>query len=359
MVKRLRSGYTTGACAAAAAKAAATLALKGTAPDEVELIFPDGSLHSFTISQAEVTGDAAQATVIKDAGDDPDVTNRALICARVGLADEFSEDKAVLRIDNILLSGGKGVGTVTKPGLAVNVGEPAINPVPRQMICQAVQQIENKKLLHVEIFIPEGEKLAEKTLNKRLGILGGLSILGTTGIVRPVSADAWTATIETSMNVAKEAGLTDIVLSTGRTSEKGAQSMLSLPVEAFAMMGDYLEFSLKKAAEKKFSTIHLAGMWAKIMKAAMHIPHTHVRNGALEVKDAAALLATCGAEGKLLNSLQNSNTAREMYTHLSEAKRDDIITAICHKARDYGRLVSGKKVKLYLIDAQARVVKNV
>ncbi len=359
MTKRLRSGYTTGACAAAAAKAAAILTLKGTAPEKVELTFPDGSLHSFAISQAELTGNVTQASVIKDAGDDPDVTNGALICARVSFATADSKEKEILRIDNIFLTGGKGVGTVTKPGLAVNVGEPAINPVPRQMICQAVQQVERKKLLRVEIFIPEGEKLAEKTLNKRLGILGGLSILGTTGIVRPVSADAWTATIEASMNVAKEAGLTDIVLSTGRTSEKGAQSMLSLPVEAFAMMGDYLQFSLKKAAEKKFSTIHLAGMWAKIMKAAMHIPQTHVRNGALEVRDGAALLATCGAEGILLEKLQNSNTAREMYTHLSEAKRDDIITTICLKARDYGKQVSGKDVKLYLIDAKARVVKNV
>lgn len=359
MARRLRSGYTTGACAAAAAKAAAILALKGTTPKEVELTFPDGSLHRFVVSRTETMEEMVKATVIKDAGDDPDVTNGAEICATVGPVGESNNSSNTLRIDNILLSGGEGIGKVTKPGLAVKVGEPAINPVPRQMICQAVQQVEKNMVLKVEISIPKGEELAEKTLNKRLGIVGGLSVLGTTGIVRPISAEAWTATIEASMNVAKEAGLTDIVLSTGRTSEKGAQTMLNLPVEAFAMMGDYLEFSLKKASEIGFSTIHLAGMWAKVMKAAMHIPQTHVRNGALEMVDGAALLETCGADGQLLKSLQNCNTAREMYFHLSEAKRDDIISAICLKARDYGKLVSGKEVKLYLIDAKARVVQHV
>lgn len=359
MAKRLRSGYTTGACAAAAAKAAAIFALEGTPPAEVELTFPDGSLHSFTIERAEVMSKGALASVIKDAGDDPDVTNGAEICATVRPVAHADMKLETLRIDNILLSAGEGVGRVTKPGLAVKVGEPAINPVPRQMICQAVQQVDRKKQLHVEISIPQGERLAEKTLNNRLGILGGLSVLGTTGIVRPVSADAWTATIEASMNVAKEAGLNDIVLSTGRTSEKGAQTLLDLPVEAFAMMGDYLEFSLKKAGEKDFTTIHLAGMWAKVMKAAMHIPQTHVRNGALEMADGAALLQTLGASGKLLQNLQNSNTAREMYSHLRESKRDDIISAICTKARDYGRQVSGKEVQLYLVDAKAKVVKHV
>lgn len=359
MARRLRSGYTTGACAAAAAKAAAILALEGTTPKEVELTFPDDSLHRFVVFRTEAIEGKIKATVIKDAGDDPDVTNGAEICATVSPAGEPNSDSDTLRIENILLSGGEGIGRVTKPGLAVKVGEPAINPVPRQMICQAVRQVEKKVLLKVEISIPKGEELAEKTLNKRLGIVGGLSVLGTTGIVKPISAEAWTATIEASMNVAKEAGLTDIVLSTGRTSEKGAQTMLDLPVEAFAMMGDYLEFSLKKASEIGFSTIHLAGMWAKVMKAAMHIPQTHVRNGALEMADGAALLKTCGAEGQLLNNLQNCNTAREMYFYLSEAKRDDIISEICLKARDYGKLVSGKEVKLYLIDAGARMVKHV
>jgi len=356
MAKRLRSGYTTGACAAAAAKAAAILALEGAAPKTVEIPFPDGSRHSFTVFSTEKLVNGALASIIKDAGDDPDVTNGAEICAKVSRAKLESNS---LQMGNIILSAGKGVGIATKRGLAVEVGEPAINPVPRQMICNAVAEVEKNAVLYVSISIPAGEKLADKTLNKRLGILGGLSVLGTTGIVRPVSADAWTATIEASMSVAIEAGLKDIVISTGRTSEKGVQLLLDLPVEAYAMMGDYLEFSLKKAAEKGFQTIHLAGMWAKIMKAAMQIPQTHVRNGALEMKDAAAMLQSLGTEKLLQKKIEHSNTAREMYTHLLDEGRSDIIQAVCKEARSYAQQVSGKEVKVYLVDAKAKVVEHV
>jgi cobalt-precorrin-5B (C1)-methyltransferase len=360
MAKRLRSGYTTGACAAAAAKAAALVARDGTLPDSVELVFPDDSVHSFAVHRAERTPEGGKASVIKDAGDDPDVTNRAEIVATVNFSDkEISSQDDWIVLENVQISAGIGVGTVTKPGLAVPPGQPAINPVPRQMICKAVQQVESRKTVHVSISIPRGEELAEKTLNHRLGIMGGLSILGTTGIVRPVSADAWKATIEASMNVAREAGLEDIVLSTGRTSEKGAQSLLELAIEAYAMMGDYLEFSLRKAGEKDFKTIHLAGMWAKIMKAAMQIPQTHVRNGALEIKDAAAMLEDYGVEKPLLDKLRDSNTAREMYTHLEEAKRQDVIHAVLVKAQHYGRKVSNKEVRVYLVDARAKVVAHV
>ena len=259
--------------------------------------------------------------MIKDAGDDPDVTNRAEIVATILAGHGFAVSDKGVQLGHIVLCGGQGIGTVTKPGLSVQVGQPAINPVPRQMIVEAVQEVVQGQKVTVIISIPKGEELAEKTLNKRLGILGGLSILGTTGIVRPISADAWTATIQASLDVAKEAGLTEVVLSTGRTSEKGAQQILNLPEEAYAMMGDYLEFSLKEAAKRKFKTIHLSGMWAKIMKAAMRIPQTHVRNGALEMIDGAKLLASLGAAGILLQKIEKSNTAREMYTHIEAAGR--------------------------------------
>ena len=294
--KRLRSGFTTGSCAAAAAKAAAFALVHGACPKNIEIPFPDGSRKSFAIHNCKISEGSATASVIKDAGDDPDVTNRAEIQASISSGHlPFAPGRAIV-LGDILLCGGKGIGTVTKPGLAIEVGQPAINPVPRQMIVDSVQEIITAQKITVTISIPRGEELAEKTLNKRLGILGGLSILGTTGIVRPISADAWTATIKASLDVAKEAGLADVVLSTGRTSEKGAQQLLHLPEEAYAMMGDYLEFSLKEAAIRKFKTIHLSGMWAKIMKAALRIPQTHVRNGALEVADGAKLLAGLGAE---------------------------------------------------------------
>ncbi|MEE4240402.1 MAG: cobalt-precorrin-5B (C(1))-methyltransferase CbiD [Desulfopila sp.] len=359
MAKRLRSGYTTGACAAAAAKAAVLTALTDAPPQSVELVFPDGTVHSFAVCRAHKNVDGAMASVVKDAGDDPDVTNNAEICAEVRFPTAASADTNVIVIKNIHLKAGAGVGRVTKPGLAVQVGEPAINPVPREMICQAVRQVEKNSIVEVTISIPAGEELARHTLNHRLGIEGGLSVLGTTGIVRPISAEAWTSTIEASMDVARAAGLSDIVLSTGRTSEKGVQQLLDLPEEAFAMMGDYLEFSLQAAAGRGFTVIHLAAMWAKIVKAAMQIPQTHVRHGALEMKDAAAMLEGCGAAMPLLEQLRKSNTAREMYGHLKEAGRADIIHKVCLMAQEYAENISAGKVKVYLVDASARVVEHV
>jgi cobalt-precorrin-5B (C1)-methyltransferase len=360
MARRLRSGYTTGACAAAAAKAAMLLLLGRPRPGRVEIPFPDGSRHGFAVHQGKALSGQAWASVLKDAGDDPDVTNGAEIKASVCFLPngEISADCVRLEQTAIFLCGGAGVGRVTKPGLAVKPGEPAINPVPRRMILAAILESLGGiagKTLKVTISVPRGEELAEKTLNRRLGIVGGLSILGTTGIVHPVSAEAWTATIEASLSVARETGLSEVVLSTGRTSEKGVQTLLSLPEEAYAMMGDYLEFSLLAAARRGFAVIHLAGMWAKIMKAALKIPQTHVRHGALEVADGLALLARLGADPPLLASLREVNTAREIHERLQEQGRDDLILAVCKAARRYAEEVSGLEVRVYLVNSHTRV----
>ena len=360
MARRLRSGYTTGACAAAAAKAAALLLRDGLAPEVVEIPFPDGSRHGFSIFQVRYRENCARASVIKDAGDDPDVTNGAEVGVIVRCLDGIQTQSAEgITVENIRLCAGEGVGHATKPGLAVRVGEPAINPVPRQMIREAVREALGDRPLQVEVFVSNGEELARKTLNRRLGIIGGLSILGTTGIVRPVSADAWMATIKASMNVALETGLSEIVLSTGRTSERGIQSVLKLPEEAYAMMGDYLEFSLREAARKGFKKIYLSGMWAKITKAALKVPQTHVRNGVLAMNDAAALMAELGVEGELLHRIEKSNTAREMYVHLRSAGRRDVIRGVCEKAREYGMEVAGRDVEVYLVNHRGEVVEYV
>lgn len=364
MARRLRSGYTTGACAAAATKAAALLLAGQPQPASVEIPFPDGSRHGFAVHQGEARSRQAWASVLKDAGDDPDVTNGAEIKASVSFLPEGEIPADCVRLEqtNIFLCGGAGVGRVTKPGLAVKPGEPAINPVPRRMILAAVLEVlgtEAGKTVQVEISVPRGEELAEKTLNRRLGIVGGLSILGTTGIVHPVSAEAWTATIEASLSVAKEARLTEVVLSTGRTSEKGVQTLLALPDEAYAMMGDYLEFSLLAAARRGFASIHLAGMWAKIMKAALEIPQTHVRHGALEVTEGVALLARLGADPVLLASLEEVNTAREIHERLHAQGRDDLIRAVCEAAKRYAQKVSGLPVRVYLVSSHTQVEMHV
>ncbi|MBU0679863.1 MAG: cobalt-precorrin-5B (C(1))-methyltransferase [Proteobacteria bacterium] len=354
--KKLRSGYTTGACAAAAAKAAAEALFTGICPDRVEIPFPDGSRVTFMVNRCETRHEEAEASVIKDAGDDPDVTNGAEIVAVVGIMCGCGAEAIEIRA-------GFGVGTITKPGLALEVGQAAINPVPRRMIKEAVTEVldgqENRKDVIVFISVPNGEELATKTLNKRLGIIGGLSILGTTGIVRPVSAEAWTATIAASMSVARKAGLTEVVISTGRTSEAAVQKELTLPEEAYAMMGDYLEFSLKEAAKQGFTKIHLAAMWAKVLKCAMQIPQTHVRHGALEVDEAITFLGTIGLEKELQAALRGSNTAREVYVRLKEQHRDDIIKKVCLAAQAYGEKVSGLPVTVSLVDGQGHLVMTV
>jgi cobalt-precorrin-5B (C1)-methyltransferase len=359
MGKRLRSGFTTGSCAAAAAKAAVLALMEGISPKEIVIPFPDGSRKSFKVHSCKCSEGSTTASVIKDAGDDPDVTNGAEIIATVSSGRKRQAGGNCVLLGNIRLCRGPGVGQVTKPGLAVSVGEPAINPVPRQMICQAVREVAGSEKLTVVISVAGGEELALKTLNHRLGIVGGLSILGTTGIVRPISADAWTATITASLDVAREAGLTEVVLSTGRTSEKGAQLLLKLPEEAYAMMGDYLEFSLKEAAQRSFSTVHFAGMWAKIMKAALHIPQTHVRHGALEVADGSRLLASLGADGELLEKFAGANTAREMYSHIEEAGRHDLTYSVCRKAQEYCQEVTGGTVHVYLVNHRAEIITHV
>ena len=326
--RQLRSGYTTGACAAAAAKAATVLVmrnalwvmgsnLKNKNPlvthhasriTDIEIPFPDGSRVSFPVHGSRFTIHDSQlmatASVIKDAGDDPDVTNGAEIVATVKVRSEklemrsehpvntlFSDSHFPLPTSHLLIiKGGKGVGVVTKPGLSVPVGEPAINPVPRKMIkeavSEAVQGFKGSKVqgLEVTISVTHGEKLAKKTLNSRLGIIGGISILGTTGIVKPISAEAWTATIISSMDVAKAMGRGEIVLSAGRSSEKAHVEKFGLPQESYIMMGDYLEFALLESKKHEFKKIHLCAQWAKMLKIAMATPQTHVRHGSIDIK---------------------------------------------------------------------------
>lgn len=360
-MSKLRSGYSTGACAAAAAKAATLILFGKRCPERVEIPFPAGDRYSFLIRTHSLEDDTARASVRKDAGDDPDVTNGAEIIAVVRRAQAGEGD------ERVAVRAGFGVGTVTKPGLPVSVGEPAINPVPRQMIREAVDEAlpeltdssaEPLRLI-VTISVRNGEELAEKTLNRRLGIIGGLSILGTTGIVRPVSAKAWTDTIDASMRVARAAGLDQVILSTGRSSEAAVQKVLHLPEEARVMMGDYLEYALKAANKHGFRKVHLAGMWAKVVKCALCIPQTHVRNGALEMKHAAGLLENLGLDRDSVARMKEANTAREILQRLQEQRRDDLIRAVCRKARQYGEKCSGLPVSIYLVSSESGVIEQV
>ncbi len=354
--KKLRSGYTTGACAAAAAKAAALLAVRS--PDSIHTVdipFPDGSRVQFKIHVAGYNHQdrSAHASVIKDAGDDPDITNGAEISAEARFAQNSGAEA-------ISIKGGKGVGIVTKPGLAVPVGEAAINPVPRKMITEAVKEAirdhELNSQLEIVISVPNGEALAKKTLNHRLGIIGGISILGTTGIVKPLSDEAWTATVSSSMDVARAMGREEVVLSTGRTSEKAHQKKYGLPEDSYVMMGDYTEFSLREAKQHGFKRIHLCAQWAKMIKIAMATPQTHVRHGVLEAKRAAQFLSELGIN---TSRAKPFNTSREIFDFLQSASLDPraALSRVCASAKQHAEgVVSGTPVIVHLVSYEGDIL---
>lgn len=316
--RELRSGYTTGACAAAAAQGAtrclvhgaaanATLELPWKRPGAVPVTFP-------LVNREQGDGWAAYG-VIKDAGDDPDVTDKLEIRARVAWAEGPP---------GIVLEGGPGVGRVTKPGLAVAVGGPAINPVPRQMILAAVGDVlaalaaPPARALRIEISVPAGAEVARKTLNARLGILGGISILGTTGVVIPMSADAWQATIAAGLDVARAGGLSQVVLSHGRSSEAAAQQLLPhLPEEAFVLMGDHVGYALDATAERGLGIV-LAGQFAKFCKVSAGHFETHVKDSTLGMEVVAELLRGAGFTPAAVAEALAANTARQVFHWLAE-----------------------------------------
>jgi len=362
--RRLRTGYTTGTCAAAAAKAA-TLLLLGKRPAEVEVTLPDGSLHRLPVHRLVLEEDSATASVVKDAGDDPDITHRAEIVATVKVLSA-NENRVVLK-------GGPGVGIVTKPGLPVPVGEPAINPVPRKMILQAIKEALSGKPLSLEVTIsvPGGEELAQKTLNPRLGILGGISILGTTGIVKPLSSSAWLATIETSLKVARAVGLSEVVLSFGRTSELAHMKRYGFPEEAYVLMGDFLEFSLKAARREGFRKVHLVGQWAKLLKCALASRNppqvsesygftTHVRHGVLKPEEVLSLLLEIGGPKEWTTERPSFNTAREIFEELLRLPKDLcllLFERVLTLARDFAEsLAPDLRVRIYLVNYRREIV---
>jgi cobalt-precorrin-5B (C1)-methyltransferase len=295
--KGSRIGFTTGANAAAAAKAAA-LALLGEAPQEVDIWLPAGWRQTFKVFRLERKGEGVLVGMIKDAGDDPDVTHGAEIQALVRFA---SADR---------LEGGEGVGVVTKPGLGVPVGEPAINPVPRQMIFEAVREVTEKPLA-ITIAIPGGEELAKKTLNPRLGILGGLSVLGTTGVVKPYSTSAFRMSVVQAVGVARANGLLEIAATTGGKSERFAQRLLPhLPEMAFIEMGDFVGDVLRAARKVGIEVVRIVGMIGKISKMADGKTMTHAAGGEVNRFLLLSLLKQAGASPRVLKEAEGAATAR-------------------------------------------------
>jgi len=311
----LRSGFTTGACAAAAAKGAALMLVHQISVSEVTIELPGGDSATFRLSGQTISPEQASCFVVKDAGDDPDVTNGAEVHATVRRVSNPSPGSE----GAITIEGGTGIGRVTKPGLAIAPGEWAINPVPRRMIEDAVSSALSKFTIHnsqfsIVISIPDGEERAKKTLNARLGIIGGLSILGTTGIVRPISAKAWTDTLDAALDVARACGCENVVLSTGRTSEMAAQRRLNdtLPEEAYIMMGDHIAYALRACQLRGFQAPIITCQFAKLLKIACRHENTHAAASELDLARLLEWAQDAGISQAILDSITHANTAREI-----------------------------------------------
>ncbi|MBL0713777.1 MAG: cobalt-precorrin-5B (C(1))-methyltransferase [Desulfosarcina sp.] len=326
--KRLRSGFTTGTAAAAAVKGALMFLMEGRPPIAVHVDFLTEGGVTIPIKRVErISPTRALCIVIKDAGDDPDVTHRAEIGAEVELGARVQPANGTGLIH---IGGGKGVGTVTKAGLEVPPGEPAINPGPRRMIIAAVNAVMAEQGrafdVRVRIFVPQGEALARKTLNARLGIVGGISILGTTGIVRPMSHEAYTATIRSALSVAAASGARTVVLTTGRRSERFAQKFFpDFPEERFVQIGDYFRFALQSAADLDFSSVILTVFFGKALKMAQGIPHTHAAKSTLVLDRLAAWTHETTGDDRLTRAVGAANTARQAFEILAARHLDVIL----------------------------------
>ncbi|MGH6868587.1 MAG: cobalt-precorrin-5B (C(1))-methyltransferase, partial [Methylocella sp.] len=337
----LRKGWTTGACAAAAARAAYEALVRRQFPQSVAITLPGGARPSFALALAELGEGFARAGIIKDAGDDPDVTHGALVIARVSHGQPGS---------GVVFRAGEGVGTVTRAGLPLPPGEPAINPAPRRMIKAAIGEVARIYGLAgdatVEISIPGGEKIAERTLNGRLGIVGGLSILGTTGIVVPYSCAAWIDTIHRGIDVARAAGLSHIAGATGSTSEAAIKALHGLPDVALIEMGDFAGGMLKYLRTHAIAKVTIAGGFAKMTKLGQGLLDLHSGRGEVDFSWLAARCAEAGGSEDLIARAKTANSAREVLD-LAGAESFDIGAAVAEAAwRTAAKVLRGSGISV-------------
>jgi len=350
MKKKLRTGFTTGTAAAAATKGALRLIVEGKKPAAVQIRLLTDDYITIPVHRCRLAREGrAECSVIKDAGDDPDVTHKAEIGARVMLTKSNVGSKPNPGPE-IIIRGGQGVGRVTKPGLEVPAGQAAINPGPRKMITEAIHdvlgKIDPKFTVSTEIFVPRGQELAKKTLNARLGILGGISILGTTGVVRPMSHDAFIATIKSALSVARAAGLNQVVLTTGRRSERYAQNHWpQISAEAFIQIGDFFKMSLESAAKKGFDQLTLAVFFGKALKMAQGVEHTHAAKSALTMSQLGQWALEITNDKKFSNTILAANTARHAFD-LIQQPCPEVIFHVGRQIVESAKLFTGRGLKV-------------
>lgn len=319
----MRTGITTGTCAAAAAKAA-ILAWKNQIPTRVEVLSPQGRAISVPIAAAAAQQGGGSASVIKDAGDDPDITNGVMITADIELLPDCTD---------VVLKSGKGVGTVTKPGLAVAVGEPAINPGPQTMITAAVRAVLPEKTgAIVTISIPEGERLAARTLNPLLGICGGLSIIGSTGIVEPMSEEAFKNSLTPQISVVKALGYDSIVFVPGKMGQDFAVQRYGLPPDAVVQTSNFIGHMLEGAVQYGMKRVLLLGHLGKMVKVAAGNFHTHNRMADARLETIAAYMAASGASQHTVQEILACNTAEAAIQIIADLEMNDIYQVLAARA---------------------------
>ena len=351
----LRTGYTTGSCAAAAAKGAVLALLTGQPVQEVTIHLPVGRDANFTLNRCEwVDDERVLASVIKDGGDDPDATHGAEICVTVS-KDPASNDSDGTVLTGARLVGGPGVGTVTRPGTGIEIGEPAVTRVPRRMIAQSVAEAASSQGLDPEtgflcqISVPTGEEIAKKTTNARLGVLGGISILGSTGVVQPFSTASWRASVHLAIDVAAANDLSHLVLSTGTRSEEFAREHLDLPDMAYVEAGIFSGPALKRCVMRRIERATQVGMVGKLSKMAMGYFVTHVAGNRVDTDYLASLAAQCGASEAVQKEIREASSARHFQEIAQANGLLEVFPLMC-------RLVCEESQKLLGPDAESLTI---
>jgi len=340
-----KRGWTTGACATAGARAAFyALWRKEPPPNPITILLPFGRQADFVVCAVERGEAFARAGIVKDAGDDPDVTHGATILAKVARAPQGS---------GVSFIAGPGVGKVTRPGLPLAIGEPAINPVPRAMmrenIAEAARELGAPADVSIEISIPNGEAIAKHTLNGRLGIVGGLSILGTTGIVVPYSCAAWIDTIHRGVDVARACGASHIAAATGSVSEGAVRKLYDLPDEALIEMGDFVGALLKYLRAHPVGKLTLAGGFAKMAKLAQGALDLHSSRSSLDMAALACVAASAGGDPSLAQSVASANTALEALQLASRAGVDLAAPVAYRALENASRALGNSQIALELL----------
>lgn len=342
--EKLRTGYTTGTSATAAAKAALLSIINQTKIENVDVKLPKGSFIKIPIHLCQFDENGARCSVIKDGGDDPDVTHGAEIVVELSFTDKINE---------IEIDGGEGVGIVTKPGLGLELNKAAINPVPKKMINENLREITNKYLLKkgikVIISVPKGKELGPKTDNPRIGILNGISILGTSGIVIPFSTASYAASIRQNLDVAIAMGNDTVVLTTGGRSEDFAKKIVDLPEHCFVQMGDFSGYTIQQCARKEIKKAYVVGFIGKLAKMAAGVKQTHVKGSKVDMNFLAELARKCNANERTIENIKKANTARHVSEIIIENNVKGFFEQICNETYKHMRKHSEEKVLLDVI----------